>query len=166
VAAGPPRAAVTHQRSDHTDTGDRRQQRRRHHVGGRSSARGPDTAIAQLESLLTAAHHRGIADIDGRHIDLSHAIATNDDRREARRWLWTIALAEGIRALARAGRWEDALTHAHRHHGIGDTLWVPRTAARHATCRYSWISPPRRSRRRWRMLALGGVGVARPAGGC
>jgi hypothetical protein len=45
-------------------------------------------------------------------------------------------------------------------------LWVPRTPSRHATCRYSWISPPRRSRRRCRMLVLGGVGVARPAGGC
>jgi hypothetical protein len=36
--------------------------------------------------------------------------------------VWTVALAEGIRALARAGRWDDALAHAHRHRGIGATL--------------------------------------------
>jgi hypothetical protein len=52
-----------------------------------------------------------------------------------------------------------ATSHAH-------SLWVPTTPSRHATCRYPWISTPRRSRRRCRMLALGGVGVARPAGGC
>jgi hypothetical protein len=46
------------------------------------------------------------------------------------------------------------------------TLWVPVTLSRHATCRYSWMSPPRRSRRRCRMLVLVGVGTVRPAGGC
>jgi len=29
----------------------------------------------------------------------------------------------------------------------GSTLWVPVIRSRHATCAYSWISPPRRSRR-------------------
>jgi hypothetical protein len=32
-------------------------------------------------------------------------------------------------------------------------LWVPRTRSRHATCRYSWMRPPSRSRRNGRMTA-------------
>ena len=44
-------------------------------------------------------------------------------------------------------------------------VWVPGTRSRHATCRYSWRRPPRRSRRSGRTVApdVGGVG---PAGGC
>jgi transposase len=44
-------------------------------------------------------------------------------------------------------------------------LWVPKTASTHATCRYSWIRPPSRSRRRtWTFAAQAG-GCGRPAGG-
>jgi hypothetical protein len=82
----------------------------------------PDTAIRTLEALLNATSHGGIADIDGHRIDLGATIATRNDRNTIRRWLWTVTLAEGIRALARTGRWDDALTHAERHHGIGATL--------------------------------------------
>jgi tyrosinase len=45
------------------------------------------------------------------------------------------------------------------------TVWVPETPSRHATCRYSWTRPPRRSRRSGRTVAPEGGGV-RPAGGC
>ena len=79
-------------------------------------------AKRRVSTLLTAASHGGVADVDGHPIDLGATIATRDDRNIIRRWLWTVTLAEGIRALARAGRWEDALSHAERHHGIGATL--------------------------------------------
>ena len=44
-------------------------------------------------------------------------------------------------------------------------LWVSRTLSRHATCTYSWMRPPSRSRRSGRMVAAESGGVA-PAGGC
>ena len=87
-----------------------------------SRASQPDAAIQILESLLTATSDGGIADIEGHPIDLGTTIATRDDRNALRRWIWTVTLAEGLRALARTGRWDDALTHAERHHGIGATL--------------------------------------------
>ena len=43
-------------------------------------------------------------------------------------------------------------------------LWVPRTRSPHATCTYSWMRPPSRSRRRGRMVASARGGVP-PAGG-
>jgi hypothetical protein len=43
-------------------------------------------------------------------------------------------------------------------------LWAPRTRSRHATCRYSWMRPPSRSRRSTRMAAPERGGVP-PAGG-
>jgi hypothetical protein len=45
------------------------------------------------------------------------------------------------------------------------SVWVSATPSRHATCRYSWTSPPRRSRRSGRTVAPEGGGM-RPAGGC
>ena len=45
------------------------------------------------------------------------------------------------------------------------TLWVPRTRSRYATCRYSCMRPPSRSRRSGRMVAAE-CRSARPAGGC
>ena len=48
--------------------------------------------------------------------------------------------------------------------GLVDSLWVPRTLSPHATCTYSWMRPPSRSRRSGRMAAPEGGGVP-PAGG-
>ena len=82
----------------------------------------PDKAVQILEALLTATSRSGVADIEGHSIDLGATITTHEDRDAVRRWIWTVTLAEGVRALARTGRWDDALTHAERHHGIGATL--------------------------------------------
>jgi hypothetical protein len=43
-----------------------------------------------------------------------------------------------------------------------ETLWVPRTPSPHATCTYSWMRPPSRSRRIGRMAVpeRGGVPLA------
>jgi hypothetical protein len=48
--------------------------------------------------------------------------------------------------------------------GLG--LWVPTMSSPHATCEYSWIRPPRRSRRRTRMLSPAGATGIVPSGGC
>jgi putative transposase len=43
-------------------------------------------------------------------------------------------------------------------------MWVPRTGSPHATCTYSWMRPPSRSRRNGRTVASERDGVP-PAGG-
>jgi hypothetical protein len=51
----------------------------------------------------------------------------------------------------------------HKCHGVNMqviTVWVPRTGSPHATCRYSWTSPPSRSRRSTRIPAPGRGGVS------
>ena len=48
--------------------------------------------------------------------------------------------------------------------GENARLWVPGTRSRHATCTYSWMRPPSRSRRSGRMTAPEGGGIP-PAGG-
>lgn len=40
----------------------------------------------------------------------------------AERFLWTVLLADGTRALTRAGHWAKALDHVRRHRGIGQRL--------------------------------------------
>lgn len=89
----------------------------------------PDTAITTLEALLAATRHSGTTDIDGHRIDLGPTIATMGGRAAVHRWLWTVTVAEGIRALFRAGRFDDALIHAERHRGIGATLLDGRQCA-------------------------------------
>ena len=45
------------------------------------------------------------------------------------------------------------------------TLWVPEIMSPHATCEYSWIRPPSRSRRRTRKPVTSPGRCTRPAGG-
>jgi hypothetical protein len=46
-----------------------------------------------------------------------------------------------------------AALHRRARAAAADRLWVPRTVPPHATCRYSWRRPPRRSRRSTWMAA-------------
>ncbi|WP_019854010.1 hypothetical protein [Actinopolyspora mortivallis] len=68
--------------------------------------------------------------LDGRNVDLNDLI---DDQNAARgelvRFLWTVLLADGTRALTRAGRWTDALSHLEHHKGIGDRMLDGRQVA-------------------------------------
>jgi hypothetical protein len=76
--------------------------------------------------LLTTLHEAVIAAkpavIDGHELHLDHLTATVDDRRTVARWLWTVRLADGVRALATAGHWDQAATHAQRCGGVGQRL--------------------------------------------
>ena len=60
---------------------------------------------------------------------------------------------------------EEARMLNHNYIGTEHILWVPRTRSPHATCTYSWMRPPSRSRRSGRTVAPERGGV-RPAGGC
>jgi len=54
---------------------------------------------------------------------------TDADGHETRRWLWRVIIADGTRALTTAGRWQDAVAHLERHHGIGHRMLDGRQVA-------------------------------------
>lgn len=96
---------------------------------------GNGTAAYQLhEALLQAAKTRTETSVDGRTISLGTIVHHGDDHREIVRWLWTILLADGIRALCRAGRWSEALHRAEQHNGLGHRLFDGRQVAIIAHC--------------------------------
>ncbi|MGQ0774862.1 MAG: hypothetical protein ACT4NY_10685 [Pseudonocardiales bacterium] len=96
---------------------------------------GNGTAAYQLhEALFQAAKTRTEASVDGRTISLGDIVHPGDDHREIVRWLWTILLADGTRALCRAGRWSEALHRAEQHNGLGHRLFDGRQVAIIAHC--------------------------------
>ncbi|MFC4585343.1 hypothetical protein [Sphaerisporangium corydalis] len=91
---------------------------------GRLLAReGNGTAAHHLiETLFTAVRHSATGTFGGTVIDLGNVTHSSDDHREIVQWLWTVLLADGIRALAQAGRWSQALQHVQDHRGISRSL--------------------------------------------
>jgi hypothetical protein len=89
----------------------------------------PDAALALLDTLRRAAQTRTITWIDSRRVDLRSISDHPGDQRALAGWLWTVHLGEGVRALARAGRWHDALAHAARLQGIGRRMLDGRQTA-------------------------------------
>lgn len=81
-----------------------------------------DVAYALLEHLFTAAKDRSTAVVETVEINFETLTARRIDREEIARWLWTVLLSDGTRALATAGRWREAHEHARRHRAIGDRL--------------------------------------------
>ena len=91
---------------------------------------GDGTAAYQLlEGLFQAIKLRTDTTLDGRKTRLAGLVGHDDDYREIVRWMWTVLLADGTRALTRAGRWAEALQHAEEHKGIGDRLLDGRQVA-------------------------------------
>jgi hypothetical protein len=91
---------------------------------GRLHARNGDhaSAVHLTGTLLTAVRHQATVSIDGIAADFGGLTRTPDDHREAVRWLQAVLLADETRALAQAGRWDQALQHVRDHHGIGQGL--------------------------------------------
>ncbi|MFI7517630.1 hypothetical protein ACIBVK_29460, partial [Micromonospora echinofusca] len=56
--------------------------------------------------------------VDGRTLPLSNLTGTRDELGKLRQWTWLQHLSEGIRVLALAGRWDDAVAHANTLNGI------------------------------------------------
>jgi hypothetical protein len=52
--------------------------------------------------------------------------------------------------------------HAGIRGGCRRAVWAPKTLSHHATCEYSWISPPSRSRRKTRIPVTSAGGCTRP----
>jgi len=86
-------------------------------------------AYAMLQTLYQAARERTTAVINGRPVDLSTITCAPDDNKTVRTLIWTALLADGTRALALAGRWQEAAGHAATHRGIGNRLLDGRQAA-------------------------------------
>jgi hypothetical protein len=86
-------------------------------------------AYEMLETLYQAARDRTTAVIDGRPVDLSTVTCAPDDRKTVCTLIWAALLADGTHALALAGRWKEAASHAAQHRGIGRRLLDGRQAA-------------------------------------
>ncbi|MEV4515193.1 hypothetical protein AB0K00_40320 [Dactylosporangium sp. NPDC049525] len=83
---------------------------------------GDGTAAYQvLHALFDTVQRRSTARIDGITFDARHLVL-DAEHPELVQWLWAVLLADGTRALARAGRWEEASQHAEQHHGVGTRL--------------------------------------------
>lgn len=89
----------------------------------------PDTAITLLTALRVGVDTRADTTVDDLPVRTSRITDHTAEHRRLRVWMWNVLLTEGIRGLAAAGRWSDAMTHAHRHRGIGDRLLDGRQAA-------------------------------------
>jgi hypothetical protein len=87
------------------------------------------SAYQLLEALFTAVKSRDQTVIEDRTVDLRSVIVDVREHRDVVRWLWSVLLADGTRALARAGRWAQALHHAQQHKGIGQRLLDGRQVA-------------------------------------
>jgi hypothetical protein len=90
--------------------------------------RGHD-AYTTLETLYHAARERATAIIDGQPIDLATVTSAPDDHKAVCTLIWAALLADGTRALALAGRWREAASHAAAHRGTGQRLLDGRQAA-------------------------------------
>ncbi|MER5737355.1 hypothetical protein ABT117_16975 [Streptomyces sp. NPDC002262] len=88
----------------------------------------PEDALDRLRRLLHAVSDGIETEFDAVRVpaDLTHTAA---DRTEVRDWLWRVLLADGSRALATAGRWEEALTHLREWKGVGQRMLDGRQVA-------------------------------------
>lgn len=91
-------------------------------------------AYQLLETLFNAVKRQTESVIDGRTVSFKELVADPRDHHEIVRWLWSVLLADGTRALTRAGRWREALQHAQQHKGIGERLFDGRQVAIIAHC--------------------------------
>lgn len=91
-------------------------------------------AYQVYRNLYDAVGTRTATTIDGRHIDFSRLVDHGGEHRELRKFLWTVLLADGTRALTKVGRWDEALNHIEQHRGIGKRMLDGRQVAILARC--------------------------------
>jgi hypothetical protein len=85
-------------------------------------------ALDLLHTMYEGAVARTDFDVDGRTIRLSDLTGTHEEYRRLVESVWLQLLGEGVRALAFAGRWDDAAAHARTYNGIGTRLMEGRQA--------------------------------------
>ncbi len=87
-----------------------------------------DQAHQMLRSLYDAIADGTAVIIDGVTVPADLTV-TDADRQEVHQWLWRVIIADGTRALTTAGRWQEALGHLQRHHGVGKRMLDGRQVA-------------------------------------
>jgi hypothetical protein len=103
---------------------------------GRLAIRGGDgnRAYRIFQNAYDAVTRQATRDIDGRDVDFRGFVAVPEQLQALRRFLWTILLADGTRALTTANRWDEALQHLNRYKGIGSRMLDGRQVAILARC--------------------------------
>jgi hypothetical protein len=81
-----------------------------------------DSAYQILHQLFHAALNRTEAEIAGRRVSLREVTGSPGDHETVTKLLWAALLADGARALALAGRWQEAAEHAAKNRGVGTRL--------------------------------------------
>lgn len=97
-------------------------------------AKADEHALRLLDAMYQAVTNNTDLVIEGRTVPLANLAGTREEHHKLREWVWLQYLADGIRALALAGRWDEAVTHATAHRGIGLHLMEGRQAAIIAHC--------------------------------
>ncbi|CAL9577097.1 hypothetical protein SUDANB95_04918 [Actinosynnema sp. ALI-1.44] len=86
----------------------------------------------QALRLLRAMYDAVMSDtdlvVDGQTLPLTDLTGTMQERHKLREWVWLHLVGDGIRALALAGRWDEAVIHARTHRGVGLHLMEGRQA--------------------------------------
>ncbi|MGW4802471.1 hypothetical protein ACWEPC_59665, partial [Nonomuraea sp. NPDC004297] len=91
-------------------------------------------ALRLLDAMYQAVTKGTDLMIGNRTLPLTNLTGTPRERHKLREWVWRQYLADGIRALTLADRWDEAVTHARAHRGIGLHLLEGRQAAIIAHC--------------------------------
>lgn len=91
-------------------------------------------ALQLLESMCYAVTRRADLVVAEQTLPLATLLGEPAERGQLQQWVWLQLIGEGIRALALAGRWDDAVEHARHHNGIGDHLMEGRQAKIIAHC--------------------------------
>jgi hypothetical protein len=97
-------------------------------------ARDGDQALGLLTQMFQAVRS-GTDLVIGQHtLPLTDLTGSRAEHHKLHEWVWLHLLGDGIRALALAGRWAEAVTHAQGHRGIGLHLMEGRQAMIIAHC--------------------------------
>ncbi|MWA04619.1 hypothetical protein F8568_030425 [Actinomadura sp. LD22] len=87
------------------------------------------SAFDLLAALHQAVERRTDVVIDELSVPVSTLVKSQDEHQELRRWLWSVHLADGTRALTSTGNWQQALAHLRRHKGVGQRMLDGRQVA-------------------------------------
>lgn len=82
-----------------------------------------NSAYQLLDSLNRAVKSKTDTVIDGHIMPFAHLTRSASDHQEICRWLWTVLLGDGTRALVAAGQWDRAQEHSEQHRGVGQRLF-------------------------------------------
>lgn len=93
-----------------------------------------DQALRLLDAVYQAVTACTDLVVEGQTLPTADLEGTRQEHRKLREWAWLQYLADGVRALAMAGRWDEAVTHAKAHNGIGVHLMEGRQAEVIAHC--------------------------------